>query len=323
MEKVKNKTKPFKYKTATAIGLFILLFGGMLTLATFYDLKVDQILADLQFGQYLTTNIFGRTFEIIGSWPVYIALSVAFAILFANTIRSQNKALKIAGSIAANVATVIASYVLVSDTIGYINQHFEVESFTETIFAKIVFVFVGIAIGELIILPFTKMSDETLKSLLKLAFIILFAAALSNLVVNIIKNVMNRPRFRTMMFLGDAGFIRFQPWYVAHDKWNISAELLSIGVKNDAYRSFPSGHTCAAAMSYCILALPHLFNKFNTKKNITMLYGISILITGLVAVSRMVCGAHFFSDVLVGGTITYLCVMLGIRIFIKKDYKRI
>ena len=42
------------------------------------------------------------------------------------------------------------------------------------------------------------------------------------------------------------------------------------------------------------------------------------MFTGIVAVSRMVVGAHFFSDVLMGGTISFLSVMLFREIFILK-----
>lgn len=314
-----------KKKTILAVALFVIVFGGLLALATVFDLKVSEILADVKPGEYFTNNPFGVIFECIGSWPIYLFLAAAFAIIFANTSRSDNKWLRILGSAAADIAAVIASYILVNDTVNYIDQHFETEHFTDTVFAKIVFIFIGIAIAQLIILPFTKMNDKTVKTLLKFAFVIIFAAALSNIIVNIIKNIANRPRFRTMKFFDDKEYSIFQPWYVTHPKWTIENSLTTIGIGSgkDAYRSFPSGHTCAAGTVYTILALPYLFNKYNTKKNTAMLYAVSIFITGVVAVSRIVCGAHFFSDVLVGGTIVFLSVMLGIKIFIKKDFQRV
>ena len=94
-------------------------------------------------------------------------------------------------------------------------------------------------------------------------------------------------------------------------------------VGKDAYRSFPSGHTCAAGTTYALLALPHLFKKYNTVKYKVLFYFVSVIFTGTVAISRIVCGAHFFSDVLVGGTSMFLGVMLAIKIFVRKDYERV
>ena len=41
--------------------------------------------------------------------------------------------------------------------------------------------------------------------------------------------------------------------------------------------------------------------------------------TGAVAVSRMVCGAHFMSDVLVGGTLTFAVMILSREFIIEKS----
>ena len=48
----------------------------------------------------------------------------------------------------------------------------------------------------------------------------------------------------------------------------------------------------------------------------------TIAFTGYIAVSRIVVGAHFFSDVLFGGTIIYLSVFLGV-IIVKAILKKI
>ena len=45
---------------------------------------------------------------------------------------------------------------------------------------------------------------------------------------------------------------------------------------------------------------------------------VPILYTGIVAISRIMVGAHYFSDVLFGGTIVFLGVIIGREIFICK-----
>lgn len=311
-------------KTVIGIILFVIVFGGLLALASVFDLQVSDILADLEPGEYLTKNPFGILFESIGSWPVYLMLSIATAIIYANTRISENKWLKTLGAAVANIVSFIAMYVLVTDTIGYFERHFEIESFTETWFATVIFVLVALACSELICYAFTKRGKEELRALLKFAFVIIFCAALSNLVVNVVKDIMCRPRYRTMNYFGD--FSQYHRWYQRAEFPEITEEMKIVfdsSSGKDGFRSFPSGHTCAAGTIYSILALPCLFKKYDSTKRRVLLYFIAILVTGVVAVSRIVCGAHFFSDVLIGGTLAYVSAILGIKIFIKKDFNKV
>lgn len=330
MEKIKSNKK-----TILGIILFVIVFGALLLSATFYDLEVSKILAKVNVGEYFTTSVFGAIFESIGSWPIYAFLSAAFAIIYSNTKRSENKLLKTLGSIAANVASVIAMAVLVFDTVNYITVHTSLETGAalKSTFAKIVCVFIAAAFGELMCYAFARLDDEKAKALLKLSFVILFGVIVANVFVNIIKNIMYRPRYRAMQCLnqpdenGDI-FWNFHRWY---QKFRMPEEgdplyiAMSNGHKvgHDAYRSFPSGHTCAAGTVYALLALPKLFKKYDTAKMRAMLCFIAVAITGIVAVSRIICGAHYFSDVLIGGTTTFVSMMLGIKIFIKDDFKKI
>ena len=61
--------------------LFILIFGALLLIATFFDLQISRFLTKgiLAEGQYDTNNTFGAFFEIIGDSPVEIMLAFSFA----------------------------------------------------------------------------------------------------------------------------------------------------------------------------------------------------------------------------------------------------
>ncbi len=331
---IMNKSKSVR-NTVIAVCLFIVIFGALLLTATLYDLEVSKILAKVNVGEYFTTSVFGAIFESIGSWPVYAMLSAAFAIIYSNTKRSSVKPLKILGSIAANIASVIAMAVLVFDTVSYITRHVSVpagEAIT-SVFAKVVCVFIAAACGELLCYAFSRLDDDKAKALLRLSFVILFGVILANIFVNIIKNIMCRPRYRTMQCLNQPDengniFWNYHRWY---QKFRMPEEgdplyiAMSNGHKvgHDAYRSFPSGHTCAAGTIYAILALPKLLKKYDTPKMRALLCFIAVAVTGIVAVSRIVCGAHYFSDVLIGGTSTFVSMMLAIKIFIKDDFKKV
>lgn len=49
-----------------------------------------------------------------------------------------------------------------------------------------------------------------------------------------------------------------------------------------------------------------------------VIYAVTIAFTGIVAISRIAAGAHYMSDVLFGGTLSFLCMMIGREIFIFK-----
>lgn len=114
----------------------------------------------------------------------------------------------------------------------------------------------------------------------------------------LIKLGMPRPRFR--LISRDIGGIGFHAWY---DPIKNKEELISaFGINRDDFKSFPSGHTANAVMSIAILpglavVVPAL------KKRLGLLLIAGIVFGFVVLASRMVLGAHFLSDVSVGGFI--------------------
>lgn len=321
-------------KNKLGIILFAVIFAALLITATFTDLAVSKILVDLDptpgtYGAYFTDNLFGAPLEAVGSWPVYIMLSFAFEIMFANVMLCKKNFLRFLGCLASRVASAIAIYVLIDDTAKYVGQHVDIIGTTQSLMFKIVSGFVAFAVASLIGWSLIRLDKETLHALLKFAYIVIFAAIFYNVLINLsVKNVMNRPRYRAMNYLGDKDFTNFHRWYQAYTKPEPGSplyvdviDLNGKAVAKDAYRSFPSGHTASAAMMYCLLALPKLLKKYDNKKSKLCLYIVTVAFTGVVAVSRIVCGAHFFSDVLVGGTITFVGVWIAEKIFIRKNYE--
>ena len=326
------------------ICLFVVIFGGLLALATVYDLDISKALVRLEPGQYYTTDPFGATFAAIGSWPSILFMMAAFAILYANMKLLTNKKLRLLGCIAANLVACAPAVYLVLDTAKYLGRHFGNDIVFNKTYTKIVFLFVFIACAEYMCWFFGKLDPKTLNALLKFAFVVIFAVALENLLINgCIKLIMCRPRYRTMWNNGD--FSVYKHWYEKSAAPDASApenKGVLVALQNafsyiadpakqsekvshvfkDAYKSFPSGHTGSAGAVYALLCLPKLLTKYNTKFWKTCLVLVSVLVTGIVAVSRIVCGAHFFSDVLCGGTIMFLCVALGMKIFIRSDFER-
>ena len=151
---------------------------------------------------------------------------------------------------------------------------------------------------------------------MKFVFAFVIMAIVANVLIMIIKDPVGRMRYRAMNSeLGKelGGFTaNFQNWYESRggqpEEWSALFES-TYGV-SDAFKSFPSGHTCAAGMTYALIMLPDVLGTKN--KGLRALCWIfPVAFTGLVAISRIVVGAHFFSDVLMGGTIAFVCMMFA------------
>ena len=96
--------------------------------------------------------------------------------------------------------------------------------------------------------------------------------------VQVVKYFWGRVRFREL----DAVYSQFTPWYLPQ------------GITG--FDSFPSGH---AAMGWMLLAVLILLD--NKKKWLKNLVLTLIILWGvLLAMSRVIIGAHFASDVLFG-----------------------
>ena len=133
----------------------------------------------------------------------------------------------------------------------------------------------------------------------KHAWLLIVLIVSEMIVVNIVKMIWARPRMRSITDISE-----FEHWYEING-WTNDNEL----------KSFPSGHTANGfvAIAYMIF-IPYI-------KSIKMKYFITgaVIWGSLVALSRVVLGAHFLSDVLVGSYITIFLFILLEKVFLKKQ----
>ena len=299
-----------KKKYLIHIGLFLLVFISLLLVGTFYDLEISKLLAGggLSEGDYYTTNVFGRFLEYVGSWPIF--LFGAFACLvFMHKVYHLDSWTKYLAIIFIVIIVVLFSRVY-GDTIKYICENNGVRHIYDNSLTK-VFIWLGSIIsGALLVFFYRNVELEKNEKMFRFALVIL-CTALFYASIELIKGPVGRMRFRAMNLINN--FSYFTPWYEISN----AKELVGTSVvPKDGFKSFPSGHTFSAGISYVLICMPLVYDKFNNKKWNIIWYVIPICYTGLVALSRIVAGAHFFSDVLVGGTIAYVATEVFKYVFL-------
>ncbi len=132
------------------------------------------------------------------------------------------------------------------------------------------------------------------------SFYVIIIYVLIYALMNILKIIWCRPRWRTLIYTygADEAASYFKPWYI----------ISFNGKFEDLYASFPSGHTMNA-LAWMILASASSFlTKLKGKEFYIRL--AAYLWAALAAVSRTIRGAHFPSDTTAGFLVSFLLIDL-------------
>lgn len=299
------KEKSISNKGKIEILIAFAIFVGLAILAAVNDLAINKALHN-------PSSLYGQFFALLGELPSYLAAPTAGAILFHQRY-SSNKALsffpKLFFALLVFVGWFFAIY-------AWFWGNFISEDLSYSLVYQIFFsAFLTVAL-----LYLTSFVDkQAMKKLLLFAIFIIIVAAISNIIVQIMKQAWARQRFRTMVDSGD--FSGFAPWYKPEFLFpaSIRTPAYVAAVKaadSDAFRSFPSGHTVAAAASFAMIILPEMYK--NLAKYRSLFWIIPIVYTAVVGVSRIVMGAHYLSDILFGGYIGFTTAAIARFIIVKR-----
>ena len=306
--------------------MFCLVFGVLLFVATFYDLEISRFLTKgvLSEGKYDTNNAFGAFFEIIGDSPVEIMLAFSIDILFVYALRLLQGKKRIILMTVAGIFSVIPGYVLSLIVFNRIKPHllYGVNAeLTTGAWLHATFAFFGLLFAVLGILAVNNFSDSSLRCLVKFAVATIVFAAVSTAAINLgFKDAFGRLRYRAMNVNPtdeSIGFPAFSRWYELKGHSVSDETMMSVFGHTDANKSFPSGHTGAAGTSYALIMLNSALPP-KKKSTRVLFWVIPVVFTGIVALSRIMVGAHFMSDVLMGGTFSFVLMLLSREIFIFK-----
>lgn len=314
-----------KKKVILGVVLFIVIFAGLLVTATFTDLSISMILTKnaLADHTYYTNHTFGAAFESIGCSPMYFMYAFSFGIFFWFFMRKKNmkSAPKAILSGASLIGVLVVNFIALNDIVGYLLRHLDKEDAAGAGYITVTVAFLCILFSFFGIMTVRNFSDESIEKLFRFALATIAIAILSTVIVEIVKGPVGRIRFRAMNMYPENqeyGFAAFQRWYEAKGQWLDSETKTALFGTTDALRSFPSGHTSQAGCSYALIMLNDALGIKN-KKMRAFLWILPICFTATVAISRIVVGAHFFSDVLVGGTLSFVSMILFRELFVLKD----
>lgn len=314
-----------KAKSWISIALFIAVFGGIITAATFYDLQISRLLTAgaLAPGDYLAHDVFGVAGEIIGTSPVFLLSAFASACLCVYILRFVKlKALKYTGAVLFAAGSVVTFYFFIQSIMKYILEHAGNKAFTDNAAVILAEVFIAMLFTVLLLISLNRANDSAVKKFAEFALVSLIILGVSSLLIEVLKGPVGRMRYRAMNSRAGqdmGGFENYTAWYVMNGQPSdgvIQAFVNAYGA-GDPFRSFPSGHTASAGMSYALIMLPSLFKLKNKGAKFACWFA-PIAFTGLVAASRIVVGAHFLSDVTFGGTISFVCAVIVKECFIDK-----
>lgn len=253
---------------------------------------------DISKGIINKSSHFAEFFNRFGEMPVSLAMLISVMILFGS--RKKEKHLNnILGMLFGIPFIALFSFMTVFMPIRYTYEHA-----ASGIPGSMMLLSYGLtAVLFLIAMVWIRKTDvEVLRSYRRVALALIVIAFGAVLVVNLVKILWARPRMRSIDSIE-----QFKYWFQINGPSN-----------NNELKSFPSGHT---ANSFVMLAFV-LFIPMTKEKLRSRFTTFAILWGSMVALSRVILGAHFLSDVIVGGFITILLIYICELLFMTRKGKR-
>ena len=276
--------KSMRIPLLIALGVAIL---GII-LGTFFDLNISNAIANPR-------SIVGLTISAIGPTIGFAAVAVMGGGFVAFALKGQY-----------HIALKVLFFVLAACCLGVAIFYPAGEYFGVNGFYWVAPKWVGYLV---VILPecaamvggyflFKDFQNSKMWIIFCIIIVLLLIALLA--VIPTLKDILHRPRYR---FLVESDKSYFHKWFEPCKEYQeLKATYSFINTIKDDFKSFPSGHTAEASILLVpITFLPLAHEKF--KKYQMPLFYASCGLVLLVALARIMAGAHFLSDVSFGATI--------------------
>lgn len=308
-------------KIKIAIGVVLVaVLAALLVVATLFDYEISSFVSVVDGSSYLAKSTFGRILEAFGEVPLYFALGFGVAYIGVWCYVRENKRVEYA-LVPICVAATAAAYIIMfkrcfAYLADYAGRGGDSKLKTAIWFTAIL---LGLVFAVATLVVAFKTPRRYIGGLFVFGLIVVGAFAISHAVVHGIKPFFGRQRYRMIKVLeynGLNGLVDYSKWFVVNGRRMVDSDLLALGIAKDGYKSFPSGHTCAAAMSLCAILLPDALSLDGKKYKVikSVLTAAAVAYTVTVAFSRVYMGAHYLSDVLIGGTVTAVSIIISKKV---------
>lgn len=273
-------------------------------------------------------SVFATIVEILGTLPLPIFGAFAMGVFFWNAKRIPT----LWGSVPVQlILFALATYEYTFSFYGLIIPNILICSLGVEQYALIPHLskvctvipaaFFGIGLTGLQFWALKAIDPTTIRQMVRWAVIFTLTAVITFALIEILKKQCPRERFRYIYafqnveqiiyngqtYTGEdfsnyfyGGFVN---WYKLPGSMHLTDVARTISISHDAVQSFPSGHTGLASVGFMSMILaPFIVRNWNTKNIKICFFLFGSLGVIAVAMGRMVAGAHFLSDVTVGGS---------------------
>jgi len=289
-----------------AFALVIFLAG--LIVGSFKDLDISKALYD-------SNSVFGLIFASFGELPCWLLINIAGVSLIRIFSKEKKSVKKIAFIIIGALLICAATY------FNYNSMGSKWNGLSNYLAWYYILILSLVIEGLMVLFAFKFINNDDKETVLKVIAIFAIACALELIIIYILKFIFLRPRYR-LIYDGYPGYnvdVLFRNWYEVGAGF---AKTLFTDAPIEQFRSFPSGHTGDATTALLLFYLPLLNKKTKDKEYLKYIFfGFGLLWAMTVALSRIVYGAHYLSDVSFGGLMTIISAFFTISVITRKKNK--
>lgn len=255
----------------------------LMIVASFYDLQIDVAI-------YNNQNFYAKFFDLFGELPFYALIPFCLCAI-ATYLKNSEKGWHLALSFICILFSFIMTCVCFQRFFGTLIEFYAV-------------FLLSILSISLLFYCLNKIKEETIFKLFRFSVFAIIYLVVILLCNQVIKMAWGRCRFYDMV--DGENFALFTPW------WSVNGF--------GGGKSFYSGHVTSAMALLCLLPLARILHI--DKKKYFALNALIIAFVVMVAVSRLIYGAHFLSDVTMAVIVClsiYLLLykLLGVKFFKK------
>lgn len=277
----------FNSKTYIIVGITFIV---LLAIGTLFDYQISSKL-------YIGSNLFSDIFVAIGVMPSAFAASVGAIMV----VLSDNKRYK-------SVTFVKWFIAIGSFTYGFYSMYSDITDELNSIVPYIICAVILIGLLVLVYLVLRNYKNKTVLVLFGLALISTVAGG--SVVTLLFKKIFARPRMR---LLESESSIEFHRWFQSAK--DIREAYIAKGIAKSEFKSFPSGHALGSSCMSLIWVTCCFNKKYEGKEVLFFLIGLGFAL--VTSFSRLICGAHFLSDVVVSIMINLFTQFVCYRVYLK------